>query len=49
MGWHEWVGSAGDILGIETFGASAPARDLFQQYGLTVDNIVAKAKQLLGC
>jgi transketolase len=47
MGWHEWVGSAGDILGIETFGASAPARDMFQQYGLTVDHVVAKAKQLL--
>ena len=47
MGWHEWVGNAGDVLGIETFGASAPARDMFQQYGLTVDNVVAKAKQLL--
>ena len=47
MGWHEWVGSAGDVLGIETFGASAPARDLFQQYGLTVGNVVARAKQLL--
>ena len=47
MGWHEWVGSAGDILGITTFGASAPASDLFQQYGFTVDNVVTRAKNLL--
>jgi transketolase len=47
MGWHEWVGSAGAVLGIDTFGASAPARDLFQEYGLTADHVVAKAKQLL--
>ena len=40
LGWREWVGDAGEVLGIEGFGASAPADELFEQYGFTVDNIV---------
>lgn len=48
LGWHEWVGTAGDIVGITTFGASAPAKELFAQYGFTVENVVGRAKQLVG-
>ncbi|HVI44001.1 MAG TPA: transketolase [Chitinophaga sp.] len=43
-GWHEWVGDKGVIIGINKFGASAPAKDLFMHYGFTVENIVAKVK-----
>ena len=46
-GWHEWVGSMGDIIGMTTFGASAPAGELFQHYGFTVDAVINRAKQIL--
>ena len=47
LGWREWVGDAGAVIGIDTFGASAPAGELFQQYGLSVDNVVAAARRML--
>ncbi|MBI4775205.1 MAG: transketolase [Deltaproteobacteria bacterium] len=48
LGWREWVGDRGDILGITRFGASAPGKELFKQYGLTVENVVSRARKLLG-
>ncbi len=47
MGWREWVGDAGDVVGITKFGASAPAKEIFKHYGFTVENVIAKAKALL--
>jgi transketolase len=47
-GWHEWVGSEGEIIGMATFGESAPAKDLFKHFGFTTDNIVAKVKNMTG-
>jgi transketolase len=46
--WYRWVGDHGAMLGIEHFGASAPAPRIYQEFGLTVDNVVKKAKELLG-
>jgi len=46
--WHRWLGDKGAMLGIERFGASAPAPRIYQEFGLTVDNVVKKAKELLG-
>jgi len=48
LGWHQWVGDGGDIIGINKFGASAPASENFKQYGFTVDNVVQRAKKLVG-
>lgn len=48
MCWYKYVGTDGDVLGIDTFGASAPAKKLFEKYGFTVENVVAKAKAVLG-
>jgi transketolase len=48
LGWHQWVGDGGDIIGITTFGASAPASENFRQYGFTVENVVQRAKKLVG-
>jgi transketolase len=48
FGWSEWVGDEGDVIGITTFGASAPDKELFKQYGFTVDNIISLTKQILG-
>jgi len=47
QGWREWVGDQGDVIGITRFGASAPDKVLFTQYGFTVENVLARAKKLL--
>jgi transketolase len=47
FGWHKYVTDEGDVLGMTTFGKSAPADDLFKLFGFTVENVVAKAKALL--
>ena len=47
MSWYKWVGSDGVVLGIERFGASAPASRLFTELGMTVDRIVDAAKKLV--
>ena len=47
FGWREWVGEKGAVIGITTYGASAPYKESFKHYGLTADNIVSKAKEIL--
>ena len=47
MGWHKYTTDEGDILGMTTFGESAPAEDLYKHFGFTVENVVKKAKALL--
>ncbi len=46
--WYRWVGERGAIVGLERFGASAPYQRIYQELGLTVETVVAKAKGLLG-
>lgn len=48
FGWGKYVGLDGEIISIDHFGASAPASVLFKEFGITVDNVVAKAKKVLG-
>jgi transketolase len=45
--WYKYVGLDGRIVGMTTFGESAPAGDLFKEFGFTVENIVATAGELL--
>ena len=47
MGWDRWIGSKGEIIGIDHFGASAPYQTLLEKYGFTVDAIIDKARELL--
>jgi len=47
QGWHSYVGDRGDVLAVDRFGASAPAKVLIEHYGFTVDHVVARAKALL--
>lgn len=47
MGWERYVGLEGTTITLNHYGASAPAKTLFQQFGFTVDNVVAQAKALL--
>jgi len=48
LGWERFTGSQGIIMGINRFGASAPAKDLFRTFGFTVEAVVEKAEMLLG-
>jgi transketolase len=47
LSWYKYVGLKGGVVGIDRFGASAPAKVLFEKFGFTVDNIVSKARKLL--
>ena len=48
MGWCRYVGSAGDVISIERFGASAPGKTVLEKFGYTVENVVARANALMG-
>jgi transketolase len=45
--WWRYVGTAGGVVGLDRFGESAPADELFEYFGFTTDNVVAVAKELL--
>ncbi len=47
MGWSKYIGDHGDTLCVDRFGASAPAEDVFRDYGFTVANVLKKANSLL--
>jgi transketolase len=47
FGWERWVGDAGEILGMERFGASAPAEELFERFGFTPDRVADAARHVL--
>ena len=46
--WRPFVRDRGDVLGIDTFGESAPAPDVFKHFGFTVENVVARVEKLIG-
>jgi transketolase len=48
MSWYRWVGSDGVIVGIDTFGASAPFADIYKGLGITVDKLIEAARGLVG-
>jgi transketolase len=47
QGWHRYVGDQGEVMGIERFGASAPARVLMREFGFTTDDVLARARRLV--
>jgi transketolase len=47
IGWYKYVGLQGDVVGMTRFGASAPAKILFEQFGFTPDNVAARAMKLV--
>ena len=44
LGWHRFIGLDGHIVGMQTFGASAPLKELQKKFGFTPDQVVAAAK-----
>lgn len=46
-GWEKYTGDRGAVIGIDTFGASAPGPQVMEQYGFTVENVVQHVKKVL--
>jgi transketolase len=46
-GWYKFVGCCGKVIGLDRFGASAPAKDVFKEFGFTVEHVVSTAKEML--
>ncbi len=48
VGWHKYVGSDGDVIAVDHFGASAPAERIYQEFGLTAEDMAKRALALIG-
>jgi transketolase len=48
FGWHRWVGEHGDVVGLDRFGASAPAKHLFEHFGFTAEALAERARAVMG-
>src|SRR5262249_45216346 len=48
IGWERYVGPFGHVVGMKTFGASAPLKELQRKFGFEPDQVTAAAKRLLG-
>ena len=47
QGWERWIGDQGRFIGMNSYGASAPASVLYEKFGLTVENILRNAREML--
>ncbi|WP_038034028.1 transketolase [Thermopetrobacter sp. TC1] len=47
LGWEKWIGENGRFIGMHSFGASAPGPQLYEHFGITVDNVVKAAEELV--
>ena len=47
LGWERWVGQKGKVIGVDKFGASAPYKLIYEQYGLTLENILACSREIV--
>ena len=47
QGWHKYVGMNGKIIGLDHFGASAPIKDLFTNFGITAEAVVQAVQSLI--
>ena len=47
LGWEHYVGLDGVVVGMDTFGASAPAEVLYEKFGITAESVVTQARSLL--
>jgi len=47
LGWSKYVGPTGKVIGMHSFGASAPLKDLLKHFGFTADAVIAAAKEVL--
>jgi transketolase len=47
MGWRQWVGQHGIVIGLDRFGASAPYKTIYEHWGFTTDNVVLRALEAI--
>ena len=47
IGWHRWVGDLGDVVAMEGFGASAPAKVVYEHFGFTGEKIAERARKVI--
>jgi transketolase len=47
MGWDKWIGETGRFVGMETFGESGPAKEVYEHFGITAEHVVSLARELL--
>ena len=47
LGWHRYAGDEGEVLAIDQFGSSAPGEKVMEEYGFTVQNVVARVKSFI--
>jgi transketolase len=47
FGWHRWVGDLGEAIGMETFGASAPAGVLYKHFGFTPERVAEISREVV--
>jgi transketolase len=45
LGWDKWIGEAGCFLGMETFGESGPAPEVYEHFGITSERVVELARE----
>ena len=48
FGWHRWTGEDGDVVAMESYGASAPQKVLYEHFGFTGDQVAERARAVLG-
>ncbi len=48
LGWDRWIGPDGRFLGMETFGASGPAKDVYEHFGITAKHLAELGRELIG-
>lgn len=48
LGWERWVGLDGAVVGLDRFGGSAPAEQLYEQFGITAARVVSEARRVMG-
>jgi transketolase len=46
--WDKYLGTGGAFVGLDTYGASAPYKEIYKHRGLTADAVIAKARELCG-
>jgi transketolase len=47
LGWAQYVGLKGRVIGMRTFGASGPVKDVMKKFGFTLDNVLKNARELI--
>ena len=47
MGWDKWIGEAGRFVGMETFGESGPAKDVYEHFGITAEHVAEIGRELV--